>query len=418
MITKEAFNKYDEEQIQEITHANSHGIDIFSHLNPSYQGSCIHEIALGLEHKVDTSVYEDTRYSWRKMREIRLGLEEGLDVEQYANPLYSYWQMLEIRLGLEEGLDVQKYRSLMYTAKEMHWRRMKLKNQQTFCSIEWQIETKKKFCPEIQKDGTLDFDNFQWFEPVQQNQILATYHRGLHFSESIPALGKGVRLLSKQQKLVADYNGHVRLRRNKLEVYPLVILDEINGSDTPLHYNGDVYVKGNITGPLTLEVTGDLAVDGFVEGAQITCGGNLIIKQGINTANSNATIVVRSSVICRFFEYVTLHAEGNIYFESSLNSNLSAKGAIISYGEKSGIIGGSSASERGFCLTNLGNAVGTCTILHLGGHAVGAKKSRIVIEHQIYDNVQICYENKKITPLSAKKVMISPKNNNLIIQKI
>ena len=75
---------------------------------------------------------------------------------------------------------------------------------------------------------------------------------------------------------------------------------------------------------------------------------------------------MNGNVVCKFFEYTTLHADGNIYFGSSLNSNLSSYGEIISYGKKGGIIGGSCYAEKGYCLTNIGNAVGIGTTLLLG----------------------------------------------------
>ena len=71
-------------------------------------------------------------------------------------------------------------------------------------------------------------------------------------------------------------------------------------------------------------------------------------------------------MISKFFEYVTLHADGNISFGSSLNSSLSSYGEIISYGKKGGIIGGTCYAEKGFCVSNIGNTVGIKTALSLG----------------------------------------------------
>lgn len=59
---------------------------------------------------------------------------------------------------------------------------------------------------------------------------------------------------------------------------------------------------------------------------------------------------------------------GNIYFGTSLNSNLSTYGEMVFYGRNGGIIGGKSYSEKGFCLTNIGNEAGVHTTLSLGSN--------------------------------------------------
>ena len=196
-------------------------------------------------------------------------------------------------------------------------------------------------------------------------------------------------------------------------------------------------------------------------------------------------------MISKFFEYVTLHADGNISFGSSLNSNLSSYEEIISYGKKGGIVGGTCYAEKGFCVSNIGNTAGIKTALSLGNNenirfqkmvvdkeitkitayiaqltnvyeeacqrhpnqlakqkdlflkvkdaiyvknqelsAAQRKKeqiqkrqkracsSKIIVEHHIYDNVDIQYMDRKITAIPSKKVAVLINNNRLIMEKI
>ena len=123
---------------------------------------------------------------------------------------------------------------------------------------------------------------------------------------------------------------------------------------------------GNVEGPAEIVVGGDLVIDGFVKNARIHCGGSLLLKSGINNSSEPEQIHVRGSVISRFFEYVNVHSDCNIYFGTSLNSNLCAYGEIVSYGHSGGIVGGNSYAEKGFCLENIGNCAGAQTILRLG----------------------------------------------------
>lgn len=129
-------------------------------------------------------------------------------------------------------------------------------------------------------------------------------------------------------------DGHVRLHKYEMNVSPLVIMDQISPCDEPLSFESDVHIKGNVSGPVTINTTGDLLIDGFVNDAEIHCGGNLLLKGGINATSITNSSTVNKWVISKFFEYVTLHADGNISFGSSLNSNLSSYGEIISYGKR------------------------------------------------------------------------------------
>lgn len=350
---------------------------------------------------------------------------------------------------------------------------------------EWFFDTKKKRKSKLLADGTIDFDHLDWFEPVKQNQTLAIYHYATTAvdgktvtGKTIPAkvgkeksllTGHGFKMLPDLKTYVATQDGHARLNRNELVVTELTILDGLHPSNEPLTFNSDVYITGDVMGPINIHINGDLAIDGFVEAAQITCTGSMLLKKGINTiSNTSAGIVtVHGYVISKSFEHVTLHADGNIYFGTSLHSNLSSYGEIVSYGKEGGIIGGSSYSEKGYCLPNLGDPKGTNTTLLLGTNdnilsqrfalkneitdikskiiqpaedpisaqneelesayqKVAALKkrleracqSKIIVEQNVYENVQIRYMGKKIpTPLSSQ-VAFSINNGSLVIEKL
>lgn len=228
-----------------------------------------------------------------------------------------------------------------------------------------------------------------------------------------------------------------------------------------------------------------------MNGAEIHCSGNLILKSGINASSVKNALTVCKRVISKYFEYTTLHADGNIYFGSSLNSNLSSYGEIISYGKKGGIIGGLCYAEKGFCLPNIGNSVGVTTTLLLGTNdnirlqkmildkeirgikstisqlkavyedtyqkstcqknqkydlllklndaiymknqelesahkkadllkkrTARACSSKIIVEHDVHDNVTIQYRDRKITAIPSNKVAIVINDDHLIIEKI
>ncbi|MGN0414113.1 MAG: DUF342 domain-containing protein [Agathobacter sp.] len=540
--------QYTWRKMREIRLGIEQGLDVSKYQDPMYSYWQMREIRLGLKAGLDESYYANFMYTAKEMRKRRLMLKNrknapeqtgdwkvisGEDYDLCVSPdglkAYLNWHckrpvdgIHELEKILEEsgivyGVDHQ---ALEEIAKEYHTitlesdsdrntlvaRGTAPKNGKDGC-YEWKFQAGRKRAPKLKEDGTIDFDSLNWFDSVKKGEVLAVYH----FAESaadgvsvygkkIPAkigreketlTGQGFELLPDFRTYVAGVDGHVSLKGRDLVVDGLLTLDHLESSAQPFRYEGDVYILGDIEGPVTIEVGGDLVVDGFVQNAEIRCGGSLILKGGINNTTTQSGISVEGCVISRFFECVSLHAGGNIYFGTSLNSNLSTYGEVVSYGEKSGIIGGSSYSEKGFCVTNLGNAVGIHTTLSLGSnedirslrataesqageiktllsqlvsarnqvgyrqklekkpvgellsrveHTISEKnmelkgvnqkmedvrkreeracQSRIIVEQQVFENVQIHYLNKKITAIPASQVEIRIHGDGLVMEKL
>lgn len=523
-------------------------LDIANYSNPLYSYWQMREIRLGLMKGLDVSYYKSLMYTAKEMKKRRLHLlgqqnarfssddmtilkHPDYDIRITNDGMYAYFnwhckrpigsaQELEFLLrknGIFYGIDYNILTSIARTYKMINSETKK--DQNTLIAkgtapvngqdgyYVFQFQRKKNHILPFSNDGSIDFDQMKWFEPVTKNQILAIYHAPTPAvngktvtGTTIPAkvgkekpilTGNGFELLPDKKTYVASKNGHVRLHRYELTVYDVTTLEQLSSSEQPLCFDCDVYVKGNITGPLVINVNGDLVIDGFVNGAEIHCGGNLILKSGINTASVSDAITVSKNVYCKFFEFTTLHADGNIIFGSSLNSDLSSYGEIISYGKKGGIIGGTCYAEKGFCLSNIGNPVGISTSLLLGtnqnirlqqmaldkeifqiksdiaqltetydqacktapiekcnqnhlflklkdaiyvknqeleaankkteqlnNRKLRACSSRIIVEHHVYDNVNVHYMDRKITAIPSKKVAILINDNHLIMEKI
>lgn len=422
-VTPYAKTCYTWRKMKEIRLGIEQRLDISKYSNPLYSYWQMREIRLGLMDGLDINYYRSLMYTAKEMKKRRLQLmdqqyqradsedmvilnDPDYDIQISSDGMRAYFnwhcnrpldsaQELEFLLrknGIFYGIDYNSLNSIARTYKTINTETQK--DQKTLIArgtepvngrdgyYDFQFETKNQQTLQLSDDGSIDFDRIKWFEPVSKNQVLAVYHapspgqNGKTVTDTtIPAIpgkekpvlaGSGFKLLPDQKTYVACKKGHVRLQKYELTVSDLTCLGSLSPSNEPLDFDGDVYVKGNITGPLAINVTGDLVVDGFVNGAEIHCGGNLILKSGINTSAVKNSLTVNKQVICKFFEYVTLSADGNISFGSSLNSDLSSYGSIISYGEKGGIIGGSCYAEKGFCLSNIGNSAGNSTTLLLG----------------------------------------------------
>ena len=547
-VTPYAKHDYTWRKMKEIRLGIEQRLDISNYSSPLYSYWQMREIRLGLAEGLDVSYYKSLMYTAKEMKKRRLWLmehqkshltnnnmtiicDDDYDIrisqdgmEAYFNwhgnrPLISPTELEYIlrKHGITYGIDYNSLTSIAQTYKRIN--NDTPKDQNTLIAhgttpvdgtdgyYVFQFRTRKCHIQKLSDDGSIDFDHMTWFETVAKDQILALYHPPTQALDgktvtglTIPAIqgkeepiltGSGFELLPDQRTYVATKNGHIRLRKYEMTVSDLVVLDELSPSDTSLCFNCDVHVKGNVTGPVTINVNGDLVIDGSVNGAEIHCGGNLILKSGINAASVSNTSTVNKRVISKYFEFISLHADGNISFGTSLNSNLSSYGEIISYGKKGGIIGGTCYAEKGFCLANIGNTVGVNTSLLLGSNenirfqkmlldketkkiktsitqlttayeeackknsdqkkywndlflkikdaiyiknqelaSVHKKEeqlqkrqkracsSKIIVEHHIYDNVNVQYMDRKITAIPSKKVAILINNDRLIMEKI
>ena len=547
-VTPYAKPDYTWRKMKEIRLGIEQRLDISNYNSPLYSCWQMHEIRLGLMEGLDVSYYKSLMYTAKEMKKRRLWLmnhqkahlasddmtvicadDYDIRISQDGMQAYFNWHgnrpiisCAEVEYILRKhdityGIDYNALTSIARTYKIINSDTPK--DQNTLVAhgtlpvdghdgyYIFQFRTKKCHIPKLSEDGSIDFDHFTWFETVTKDQILALYHPPTEAldgktvtGQTIPAIkgkeepiltGKGFKLLPDQKTYIATEDGHVRLHKYEMNISPLVIVDQISPCDEPLSFESDVHIKGNVSGPITINTTGDLLIDGFVNDAEIHCGGNLLLRSGINATSITNASTVNKRVISKFFEYVTLHADGNISFGSSLNSNLSSYGEMISYGKKGGIIGGTCYAEKGFCVSNIGNTVGIKTALSLGINdnihfqkmvvdkeiskikayitqltnvyeeacqkhpnqstkqrdlflkvkdaiyvknqelsAAQKKKeqiqkrqkracsSQIIVEHHIYDNVDIQYMDRKITAIPSKKVAVLINNNRLIMEKL
>lgn len=417
--------KYAWRKMREIRLGMERGLDISKYNDPMYSYWQMREIRLGLKAGLDVSSYANLMYTAKEMRKRRIMLKNrknapgltgdwkilsGEDYDLCVSPdgvrAYFNWHCKRAIDGVDELEEILAKNDIVYGID--HKALQEIADEYQIITVdsekdrnilvakgkapkdgrngyyEWKFNLSRKRTPKLQSDGTIDFDDINWFDSVKKGQVLAKYHFakpaidgtnvfGKRISakvgrEKAALSGQGFELMPDFSTYVASVDGHVSLKNKELIVDELMTLDHLDSSTKSFHFDGDVYISGNIEGPVYIETGGDLVVDGFVQKAQIKCGGSLILKGGINNTAMQVGIVVGGQVISRFFECVTLNAMGNIYFGTSLNSNLSTYGEMVSYGRNGGIIGGKSYSEKGFCLTNIGNEAGVHTTLSLGSN--------------------------------------------------
>lgn len=410
-------------------------LDVSLYAKEYYSWRQMREIRKGLENRVDVSLYNDKLYSWEQMREVRLGLEAGLDVSEYRLLRYTANEMKRKRLALlsgelpgeeaslEEQLqtgdlmftfasgEMEAYVTVLVPGKVITRKNLMERLEESGIVkgvidevidqlvegrygerplliargnipykgedgwYEYFFRTDLNRRPKVMEDGSVDYQNIEWFEMVHAGQKVAYYHEAKEGQEGytvtgkpIPArkgfeqrvlVGKGFKLEDDKKTYIALADGMVQLEGNELKITDHLEVDEVNLATGNVSFSGSVHIRGDVTTGTTVRAGGDVVVDGNVEGATIISNGSVILKKGMN-GTASGMIHSDKDVVSRFFEAVTVVAKGNIEVDKCLNSELCAGGKITSTRV---IAGGVAQAEKGFRVQNVGNQAGRETTL-------------------------------------------------------
>lgn len=407
-----AKKEYNWQQMYEIRQGMEKRLDISQYCSSLYSWQQMREIRLGLEAGIRIGPYRSLMYPAGEMRKIRLRIqqEEAADyaaeeakiqkirniaISVSADEMEAYIQVQENlcradieqvlqEQGIVKGIDQEKIDSI--TENKSVGQFVLIASGKRPCKgkdgwYEYFFDTDIHRAPKILADGSADYHNIKWFEYIESGSKIAYYHGAEDGIDGytvtgkvLPASkgremsilsGKGVVLLPDQRTYVAGISGRIELHDYRIEITRLFVLDELTLVTGNLEYDGSVYVKGNIGAGAVIKATEDIVVDGFVEGAVIECGGNVLLRQGAN-ASGNGYIRAGKSAIGKFFEAVQVYASENIQADYFLNCNLFAENMIIASGKIAAIMGGMAYAALGFRIFDAGNRAGIITHLKMG----------------------------------------------------
>ncbi len=427
--------------IQEICEGLQTGMDVSVYASDRYNWQQMREIRLGLEHRLDVSKYKNPMYDAKQMREIRIGMEAGLDISEYASLMYTAKDMKRLRLKQQEAFDdtlkhpetvdalsdwfmvtisedeMEAYltchnrpadASVDVILKELTRRgvtrgideeaiaqtlRQVAENKMMKIAsgrpaedgkdgwYEYFFRTEVVRTPKHLEDGSVDYQNIEWFETVNENQKLVYYHKagsgtfgytvtGMllkpHKGKELPMLrGSGYILEEDGQTYISAMNGRIELRDNQMIISRLFEFDEITMATGNVNVDGNVHIKGHVGSKTIVRATGDIVIDGFVESAVIESGGNIVLRNGVNASNQGM-IYAKEKIVGRFFETAIVRCDGDIHLDYSMDSQLSAKGQIVFSGSKGLLIGGRVEAQKGLSAYNIGNSSGALTTIQFG----------------------------------------------------
>ena len=272
-------------------------------------------------------------------------------------------------------------------------------------SIEYLFNTELKPTPKMNEDGTVDFHTLENVNHVKVGDVVAVLHPEDRGEPGCDLLGRTVMprkvkhvifrngnnlsVSESGMELVSKVNGHVILEGDKIFVSDVMEVVDVDASTGDIDYQGSVLIKGNVLAGFSVKASGDVTVSGIVEGATITAGGNITFNRGVQGMNK-AVIKAGGNIVTKFIESASLvQAGGTIETDSILHSKVTANGSITASGKNGLIVGGDVRSTVLVEAKNIGNEMGTTTVVGVGVDP--SAKKRI---DELKDSLQKLGDNK------------------------
>ena len=477
--------------LREIMLGIEDGLDVSIYAKKEYNWQQMRELRLGIKNRVDVNQYLSTFYNWQQMRELRYGLEMGIDISDYKSYMYTAKEMKKRRekiIGENDGID--SYNTIMRKGNDLEVkidqnemlaiakivndsknytqkiiidelaeygivegldynaidRMIRHKGNDEFIEIargtevengsdgwyEFFFNTDNTMQPKILPDGSVDYQNTDWYQSVAKGNKVAYYHEAQEGHNGITVRGRiitarkgkeagvlfyeGCELLEDKKTYIALKTGKVELKGNKVIISDTFEIDNVTLSTGNVDFDGNLYIKGNVLSGTTVKATGDIIVCGFVEAATIIAGGNIEIRLGVN-ASDKGYIEANNSVISKYFENATIRAGEDIRASYILNSDVSALGKINIDGAKGTIMGGVTYARLGINSNNIGNPMKMKTKVSIGVNDEMLDKLQIIVRNIRDVKKEIAALTKTLEEINEKNI---PDEENLkeIIMKI
>ena len=193
-------------------------------------------------------------------------------------------------------------------------------------------------------------------------------------------VGDGIRKRG-ESKFFASFDGVpvVDSDKNMVSVSKILVHSgDVNLRSGNIIFDGPAEITGSIDSGATVEVSGDLTIQGSIRGGIIRTGGNFKVKNGIVTGKGGL-ISAKGNVEAEFVENSNIECGGNIIVKKAIiNSEIICGGSINVTDQTKGVLaGGSIACRNKIYTANLAFKNGAATVLNVGVDWTIERKVRI-----------------------------------------
>lgn len=237
--------------------------------------------------------------------------------------------------------------------------------------------------PKVDEKGNVNYHDLGLIHNVKMGELLVEKIPGDDGTPGISVLGteipakkgKDIRLPrgsntvadEDELNLYATIDGHVTVVDSKVIVNPvLTISGDVDYSTGDIDFVGNVCINGNINSGFKVNSGGDVEVNGFIEGAEVTAAGSILVRGGI-TGCMKTLIKARDSIHARFVENSRLDAGRDVLIREAIMQSYIKAGESVKVSDRRAlIVGGTIQAGREVEAKVIGSQLATQTIVEVG----------------------------------------------------
>ncbi len=236
--------------------------------------------------------------------------------------------------------------------------------------------------PRLNEDGTVDYRHLDNIEHVEAGARVAYLIPAVKGQDGRTVTGKvippakiktaklkharNIVVSEDGTEMYSEVSGHVYLVDDKVFVSNIYeVLADVDASTGDIEYNGDIHVKGTVKSGYSLKATGQIIVEGVVEGCHLEADGPIIIMGGIQ-GMTKAVIQSGSNVTAKFIENATVISGKDVLTDAIMHSNVSARGKVKVEGKRGLVVGGEIHASESVAFKVAGSPMSAFTLIEVG----------------------------------------------------
>jgi uncharacterized protein (DUF342 family) len=268
--------------------------------------------------------------------------------------------------------------------------------------LEYQFDFNKAMRPKENPDGTVDYKDLGFVNNARENDVLCVKTPATGGAEgktvrgdtllprpgkdvSMP-VGKNTKLSEDGLRLLAACDGQVDLINQRLSVLDvLTIHSDISNATGNISSVGSLVINGNVLSGFIVQAEGNITVNGSVEDATVTAGGNIVIKEGINGGGMGGNRLVQAGgfIKAKYIQEGNVKAGGDVETTFIQHSLIQSNKDVNVISARGRLTGGRVVARNTINSINAGGRASAIpTVLEVGNDPATVERFR-QLEHRI-----------------------------------
>ena len=235
--------------------------------------------------------------------------------------------------------------------------------------------------PVVDEYDKVDYKDLNLFVLAKENQTLAIrvpQTKGTNGKNVLGAVvpaqngrpipmpeGRNTKVVG-EHRLIATVNGQIVDKGSRISIDPrLIIKGPVGVSTGDVNFDGSVLIGGNVEQGFKVTATGDIEINGSINGAEVT-GRNVYIRGGI-TGAERVKVIAEHDVRTAFAENALIEAGNDVYISDiAYHSQIRAGKRIVMEDKHGQITGGHVVAGEEINVKVIGNSAFVVTRVSVG----------------------------------------------------